>query len=98
MLRTGCSLYPAVGDDPWTCRNRGKAATSERSCFGGIRRICGTCVPCHPVLYCLILSYLILSRAVLSRFVLYCALPCFEADSRSKLLFSEAPGFSFLAA
>jgi len=55
-------------------------------------------VPSCFVLSYLILSYLILSRAVLSRFVLYCALPCFEADSRSKLLFSEAPGFSFLAA
>ena len=83
MLRTGCSPCPVVGGDPWTCRNRGKAATSERSCFDGIRWICGTCVPCRPIL----------SRPVLSRLVL-----SFEADSRSRFLFSEAPGFSFLSA
>ena len=62
MLRTGCSPCPVVGGDPWTCRNRGKAATSERSCFDGIRWICGTCVPCRSILCRSILSRPILSR------------------------------------
>ena len=98
MLRTGCSPCPVVGGDPWTCRNRGKAATSERSCFDGIRWICGTCVPCRSILCRSILSRPILSRPILSRPVLSRLVLSFEADSRSRFLFSEAPGFSFLSA
>ena len=99
MLRTGCSPCPVVGGDPWTCRNRGKAATSERSCFDGIRWICGTCVPCRstPVPFYPVPSYPVPSYPVpscpcpvLSRLVL-----SFEADSRSRFCFRSA-GILFL--